>query len=93
MVTTVSPILLTTTVSAASGSGNYEKVMYNAIVNAKYSNGTQVPLSSIHYLVPTIIVDGQTHCATDYTVNYNIQYKFTDITGQIVKANATVIIN
>ena len=80
MVTTVSPILLTTTVSAASGSGNYEKVMYNAIVNAKYSNGT-------------IIVDGQTHWATDYPGNYNIQFNFTDITGQIVKANATVIIN
>ena len=93
MVTTVSPILLTTTVSAASGSGNYEKVMYNAIVNAKYSNGTQVPLSSIHYLVPTIIVDGQTHWATDYHGNYNIQFNFTDITGQIVKENATDIIN
>ena len=93
MVTTVSPILLTTTVSGASGSGNYEKVMYNAIVNAKYSNGTQVPLSSIHYLVPTIIVDGQTHWATDYPGNYNIQFNFTDITGQIVKANAIVIIN
>ncbi|WP_259748202.1 transglutaminase-like domain-containing protein [Lactococcus lactis] len=93
LVTTVSPILLTTTVSAASGSGNYEKVMYNAIVNAKYSNGTQVPLSSIHYLVPTIIVDGQTHWATDYPGNYNIQFNFTDITGQIVKVNATVIIN
>ena len=75
MVTTVSPILLTTTVSAASGSGNYEKVMYNAIVNAKYSNGTQVPLSSIHYLVPTIIVDGQTHWATDYPGNYNFNFK------------------
>lgn len=48
----INPTLTTQPITTISGSGNYQNIMYNSIVNAVYSDGSLVPQSEIHFVSP-----------------------------------------